>query len=87
MIHVSCVEPRSPGLTAWMLAGCGGAVSVRSDPDAARAFLARRHSDVPLEPVERRLETSPDLRGLFDDWDRARAERVLARLGFELLTE
>jgi hypothetical protein len=60
------------------LEACGyeiGAVSVRCDPVAARAFLARRGTAVPLQPVERRLET-----------DRTRANRVLASLGFVLLS-
>lgn len=64
-----------------------GTVSVRSDPDAARAFLARCAADRPREPVERTFASSPELRSLFDDWDRERAARVLAGLGLELPTE
>lgn len=64
-----------------------GAVSARLDRDAARVFLDRRRTDVPIDMVERTLVTSPELRGLFDDWDRGRAERVLAGMGFKLLAE
>jgi hypothetical protein len=40
-----------------------------------------------IEPGERPLVTSPELRHLFDDWKRARAEQALAGFGLRLLAE
>jgi len=80
-VHVE----RDPDLqaTAYSVEG----VTVRSDPEAARAHLARSHPRDSLELVERPLKSSPELRDVFDDWKRSRAERVLANLGITLLCE
>ena len=60
-------------------------LDVRSDPDAARDDLERRPHGAELALAERPLVVDPELRELFDDWRRGRAEQVLARLGLELL--
>ena len=59
----------------------------RGDPQAARAFLEQRYPTIGCEWVEHRFVTAPELRSLFDDWKRERAERVLAELGLELLPQ
>lgn len=62
-------------------------VSVRSDLDEARAAFARRHPADARELLARPFVAAPELRGLFDDWQRSRAEELLARLGLRLLPE
>jgi hypothetical protein len=61
------------------------AAEVRTDPPAARAFLEQRYPTIALDPDARPFVTAPELRGLFDDWRRERAVRVLAALGLEVL--
>ncbi len=62
-------------------------VAVHTDPEAARAVLARRNPGAVLALADHALGSSGELRSLFDDWRRARALEVLAGLGLLVAPE